>query len=277
MCINRTTRVVLGSVGFVLFAPGLSSAQPPSGGFGGFDPGEFAKRRFESDDRDRDGRLSYDEASDRTKANFKSIDKNGDGFLDLEEYKGYVTEMMQSRFRGGPPGSPPAAGSTSSPSSTEGSRSGSSGYSRPDYSSYRGSDTSDRNSSSRGRDEKKPESRASEVPKPIAIRYGKLPDELPEWFVELDIDRDGQIGLYEWRKGDRKTDEFLAVDANDDGLLTADEWLRSEKRAEAQKKIDELLAIAGGAAAPPGEGSSEKSDKKSSKSSSRDNPFSRRR
>src|SRR5205807_8961735 len=56
-------------------------------------------------------------------------------------------------------------------------------------------------------------------------RFGKLPKELPAWFAEIDTDKDGQIGLYEWVKAGRNVDEFRAMDRNDDGLLTVDEVL----------------------------------------------------
>jgi hypothetical protein len=64
-----------------------------------------------------------------------------------------------------------------------------------------------------------------EEPKPIVLRYGKLPKDLPGWFTSLDTDQDGQIGLYEWRK-ERQTDEFVKMDTNADGLLTAEEYLK---------------------------------------------------
>lgn len=47
------------------------------------------------------------------------------------------------------------------------------------------------------------------------------PPSLPKWYVELDDDRDGQVGLYEWRSiGQRPLEEFAAVDRDGDGLLT---------------------------------------------------------
>jgi Ca2+-binding EF-hand superfamily protein len=64
---------------------------------------------------------------------------------------------------------------------------------------------------------------------PVVYRAGKLPKELPDWFEKLDMDKDGQISLYEWRKGGKSLAEFKLWDRNDDGLVTFDEVLRKLK------------------------------------------------
>jgi Ca2+-binding EF-hand superfamily protein len=58
----------------------------------------------------------------------------------------------------------------------------------------------------------------------------KLPEGLPSWFHELDKDGDGQISLYEWRKGGKTIDEFSRYDLNNDGLITPEEVLRVLKK-----------------------------------------------
>jgi Ca2+-binding EF-hand superfamily protein len=62
--------------------------------------------------------------------------------------------------------------------------------------------------------------------RPVVYRPGSLPEHLlPAWFLDLDTDRDGQIGLYEWRKAGKPIDQFLAMDRNNDGFLTVEEVL----------------------------------------------------
>jgi hypothetical protein len=62
--------------------------------------------------------------------------------------------------------------------------------------------------------------------RPAVMRAGKLPAGLPDWFVKLDADGDGQVGLYEWKDSGRPLTEFAAIDRNGDGLITPDEMLR---------------------------------------------------
>jgi hypothetical protein len=62
--------------------------------------------------------------------------------------------------------------------------------------------------------------------RPVVFRAGKLPKELPSWFQELDLDKDGQVALWEWRKGGKDIDDFRKYDFNDDGLITAEEAMQ---------------------------------------------------
>ena len=69
-----------------------------------------------------------------------------------------------------------------------------------------------------------PEKELDERPK--VFRVGKLPEGLPSWFVRLDIDQDGQIALYEWRRAGLPVEEFPKLDLDDDGLLVPEELLK---------------------------------------------------
>src|SRR5205823_5357197 len=59
--------------------------------------------------------------------------------------------------------------------------------------------------------------------RPVVYRAGRLPKELPPWFAQFDLNRDGQVSLFEWLRAGRPAREFQAMDRNDDGLLTAEE------------------------------------------------------
>jgi hypothetical protein len=72
-----------------------------------------------------------------------------------------------------------------------------------------------------------------EDPRPTVYRAGNLPRELLDrapWFPQLDRDRDGQVGLYEWKEAGRTLDDFRALDLNGDGFVTAEEALRYLKK-----------------------------------------------
>jgi hypothetical protein len=57
----------------------------------------------------------------------------------------------------------------------------------------------------------------------LTVRIDDHPVQLPPWFKELDTDRDGQVGLDEWRAAGRPVEEFSQYDLNGDGLITPDE------------------------------------------------------
>jgi hypothetical protein len=62
--------------------------------------------------------------------------------------------------------------------------------------------------------------------KPVVYSAGNLPKELPSWFEQLDANRDGQVGLYEWKASGWSLEDFQRLDCNDDGFLTIEEVLR---------------------------------------------------
>jgi hypothetical protein len=75
--------------------------------------------------------------------------------------------------------------------------------------------------------------------KPL-VKNGK--DGLPDWFTTLDIDKDAQVSLFEWRKDGRVLMTYTEMDLNGDGLLTRDEYLRYVRMKEnddAQKRREE--------------------------------------
>ena len=92
-------------------------------------------------------------------------------------------------------------------------------------------------------------------------RFGKLPKEAPAFFTEYDDDRDGMVGLYEWRRHGRKSPDFVEMDLNADGYLTADEWIRYNRlaieRRDQESLADKSPAERGGGASrggPPSSG-----------------------
>ncbi|QEL13716.1 EF-hand domain-containing protein [Limnoglobus roseus] len=192
-----------GGGGGPMGSPMATSTDPRGGGFPGGDRGgrggpggdQSGLGSLSRYDMDRDGRISLQEAqsTDRLKFVFDQYDANRDGFIDAAEAQAY--------------------------SADSGSRRNADPYGQ-------GRDGRDQqggwgNWGGDGRGQI-----PQEDPKPIVLRFGKLPKDLPSWFKQLDTDEDGQVGLYEWRRDGRKSEEFMAMDLNSDGLLTAEEYLR---------------------------------------------------
>jgi hypothetical protein len=168
------------------------------------------EKKFASLDFNHDDRLSQDEIPENSKLfeGFKGFDKDGDGYIDLTEYKAYVAAQLDSD---------PEAGS---------------------YGSFAGG--------SYGKEKKQELS--------VAIRYGKLPAGLPSWWTELDTDKDGNIGLYEWRVDGRDMKEFTRMDLDGDSMLAPQEWQRfnvlSAQQAKAFAAQEEIDGVSEG----PGQG-----------------------
>lgn len=80
------------------------------------------------------------------------------------------------------------------------------------------------------------ENRNGSDERPRVFRPGKLPEELPDWFAVLDMDGDGQVALYEWRRASWSIAEFSQLDRNDDGFLIPEEILQIVRAVERDGK-----------------------------------------
>ena len=201
MTIGGSGPMQQGGGGFGSKGGGFGGDKGGSGGFRMTD--QDIEKRFADSDFNRDGKLSFDEINENSplKSAFKESDTNQDGYIDLNEYKAYIA----ARFGGG--AADPNAGS---------------------YGSYAGNG----NYGSNGRDPRN-EKKEELV---VAIRYGKLPVGLPNWWDSLDTDKDGQVGLYEWRADGRDVKEFQKMDLDGDGLVAPQEWLRYNLLSAEQAK-----------------------------------------
>jgi Ca2+-binding EF-hand superfamily protein len=224
---------------------GTPGGPPPAfagGSSRGFDPSTMTDDQvrgfMRSYDTDGDGRISKAEAlagrSDTMKERFDLYDANRDGFMDLAEYRAYNVGRFQERMQQSSGGSPAAPPPVFQPQPVP-------GQPMPG--------------------QPVPGQPASDEPaRPEVLRYGKLPKGAPTWMLAptnsnkdgLDADRDGQIGLYEWRRAGKRTAEFVEKDLNGDGYLTYTEWKTYEERqAEKRKLEDDPDAAANPPAAAP--------------------------
>ena len=225
-----------------------SSGGPPSFGNRGRGGAEgmsgMADSIFRRYDRDGDGVLKNEELPDQLRSERDRYDANRDGFIDPTEFRSYSEARMQQwqteRSSMAPNGNTPngsssgAGGYRMSPGGSASfdpsammlnmMRGGESGF---DRGSFRPSDSdSSRSSSSPGG---RSSSRQSEQPsRPVVYQPGNLPSSLPSWFSQRDTDRDGQIGLYEWRTSGESLTDFQRMDANSDGFVTVEEALRDQ-------------------------------------------------
>jgi Ca2+-binding EF-hand superfamily protein len=159
------------------------------GGPGSMSPEQFdrfAEGRFRRADQNNDGLLSANEMPENLRSVWEKFDLNKDGAIDLNEFKGFMRSQFQ-QDQSPKPVDPQQPVQVQLPLPDSGSA----------------SDDDDR--------------------RPTVYRAGKLPKDIPGWFDQLDTDRDGQIGLYEWVNGNRSVDEFRQIDRNEDGFITIDE------------------------------------------------------
>ena len=208
----------------VLSVVGPAFAQPGRGG----DPSQMADRFFGMMDRNRDGRLDEEEtrripapmrdAMQKMGADFRrgiSRDRFG------EMLPRAMEEMRRGRDSGDGRGGPPVGGDRGRSSyGDRGSSYGDRGDGRGPSDYGRGDDRSrDSRYGSSSRDSRGRSSRSAPKPPP------RVTVDLPEAWKAADLDKDGQIGLYEWDR--KKYKEFFALDTNRDSLLTPREISRA--------------------------------------------------
>jgi hypothetical protein len=153
---------------------------------------EQASRLFRRLDRDGNGKLSPDEMPESLKNQVATWDRNRDGLIDEAEYTSYFQASLKTVAAGVASGEIPVRQPRPP------------GVTPPQAGSVRSTSPS-----------------PPAQPRAPAVAAAKVPD----WFLKLDEDGDGQVGLYEWKKAGRSVAEFLALDLNHDGFIEAKELL----------------------------------------------------
>jgi hypothetical protein len=183
---------------------------------------KYASSLLAQYDKNKNGVLEPDEWKEM-KGDVKSADKNGDGNVTLEE----LTAWLQQFSRGG---------------------GGGGGHGRDD-------------APKSGGDPSAPGASGSSAKK-VSLRFStpieRLPAGLPDWFLQKDVNADGQVSMAEYASDWSKTkvDEFYEFDLNRDGYITPAEVLSVEKaKAKAAKEgkssKDSGRELAKGPPAPP--------------------------
>jgi Ca2+-binding EF-hand superfamily protein len=148
-------------------------------------PDADATAEFQRRDRNGDGYLDMDEMPGSLRRELSTWDRNNDGRISLTEYQAYYRARQQQMQQGGmgPRGARPLIQFVPA---------------------------------------------EEEVKRPQVYRAGNLPAQMPTWFAEFDANQDGQISLYEWRSNPYgwSDHDFFAMDTNNDGFITVEEFLR---------------------------------------------------
>jgi hypothetical protein len=197
--------------------PAADSVTPRFAGPRGGNPVDNLSQRAESDfylrDRNGDGFLNMDEMPPDLKVELGRWDTNRDNLVSLDEYKAYYVARAQTR---------------------------------------RGSGNQQDNSVIVITEDESLDAR------PVVYRVGKLPKNgLPDWFKPLDLNRDGQVALSEWYKAGKDIDEFGDWDRNDDGFITPEEAMHKLQLltiASAKLKPEDAVSPADTMQANPGFG-----------------------
>jgi hypothetical protein len=188
-------------------------------------------------DRIAEGRDSIDLSDPRSSGLRYLAERGGmqlpqNGVLTRQQFVSAMMQQQQQRAnQGGPGGFDPRNGNMSMggfPNSQQGGWGGNPGGWGGNPGGWGG------DQGNRGNDDRRNRNRDEEEDRPVVYRYGNLPRGLPGWWDTLDTDRDGQIGLYEWRRSSNppgSINMFVEMDLNGDGYLTASEWLRYQQLA----------------------------------------------
>jgi len=145
---------------------------------------------FHRRDRNNDNLLRGDEIPEDLAMNL--WDKNKDKAIDYKEFSAYFVDRVKQRTQ-----------------------------------AFMGNNNPQANAKSSAAAQQKKAELESRTP---VIRAEKLPDNLPDWFRQLDINADGQVSLYEWNLSAKAVGEFFMYDLDQDGFITAEEILRYTAR-----------------------------------------------
>jgi hypothetical protein len=176
----------------------------PAGASGAADPNadryaKMAEFSFRALDKNGDGRLDYNEMPEDLRAELSKWDTNGNGTIELEEYKAYYIAKREQR--------------------------------RADWSEARAAYGGAVNMGAMPVMPGQATPGKADPKKPLVYTKNNLPKDLPPWFRDL-ADADAQIAFFEWRAAGRSLDEFRKYDLNNDGFITVDEVLAFQAQSK---------------------------------------------
>jgi hypothetical protein len=180
----------------------------------------YARHLIEQYDTDGDGKLSPEEWKEMN-GNPGAIDRNGDGFIEIEELAQYIADYGSvRRIRLMPSISEVAE--RLPPLLYEGLSSGGTISRQPDATSTL-SDSGDRDA---------PDGPIGLSQRRFTVNPSRLPPGLPAWFQRLDLDGDGQLTQSEFAPtgSPAALQEFDTYDHNRDGVITPQEAVAGPRK-----------------------------------------------